>query len=278
MLRIGEFSALTQVSIKTLRHYDEVGLLKPLYVDPHSGYRYYSASQMAQLNRILALRDLDLSLEQIASLLKEGVSADALRGMLTLRQIDLENRVREETETLCRVKARLRLIELEGKAATEVVLREVPLQWIASLREPIPAYRQVGALIGKAQSLLGPLNRHGPKVVLVHEEDFKDEDIDAEAGVYLPDSTSVPSPLRVYQLQPALVATAVHHGPFNRIAEAYESLLRWIDANGYHKKGPTRELFLHVAVPVTREDASNVTEIQVPVEKAVEQIGREVNV
>lgn len=272
MLRIGEFSALSQVSINTLRHYDEVGLLKPLHVDPHSGYRHYAASQIAQLNRILALRDLGLSLAQITSVLKEGVSTDVLRGMLILRQIDQQNRVRDETETLCRVKARLRLIELEGKTATEVVLKAVPLQWIATLREPIPAYRHIGTLIGKAQSLLGPLNRHGPKLVLIHEADFMDEDIDAEAGTYLPDATSVSPPLRAYQLPPALVATAVHHGPFNRIAEAYESLLRWIDANGYHKKGPTRELFLHVSTPVSREDRSNVTEIQVPVEKADETV------
>jgi effector-binding domain-containing protein len=189
--------------------------------------------------------------------------------MLLLRRIDQENRVRDEVETLARVNARLHLIELEGKMATEVALKHVPAQWIASLREPIPAYRLIGSLIGKAHSLLGPLNRHGPKLVLIHEEDFKDEDIDAEAGVCLPNTTSVPPPLRIYQLPPAEVASAVHHGPFNRIAEAYASLLRWIDANGYHKNGPTRELFLHVGAPVTRDDPSNVTEIQVPVQKAV---------
>ena len=267
MLRIGEFSALSQVSIKTLRHYDDRGLLRPLHVDPDSGYRYYSAGQLAQLNRILALRDLGLSLEQIASALEAGVTAEALRGMLILRRVDQQDRVRDEMETLCRVDARLRLIELEGKMATEVILKHVPAQWIASLREPISAYRHIGSLIGKAQGLLGPLSRHAPRVVLVHEEDFKDEDIDAEAGVYLPDTTTAAAPLQVYQLPPAQVAAAVHQGPFNRIAEAYESLLRWIDANGYHKCGPTRELFLHVSTPVTREDTSNVTEIQVPVQK-----------
>ena len=96
MLRIGEFSALSQVSIKTLRHYDEIGLLRPLHVDPHSGYRYYAASQMAQLNRILALKDLGLPLDQIAGVLEEGISAETLRGMLILRRIDQQNRVRDE--------------------------------------------------------------------------------------------------------------------------------------------------------------------------------------
>jgi effector-binding domain-containing protein len=211
---------------------------------------------------------LGLSLEQITCVLKQGVSVDELRGMLLLRRAEQEDRVRDELETLSRVNARLRLIELEGKMTTAVVFKNVEPQWIASLREPIPAYREIGSLIGKAFCLLGPLNRHGPGVVLIHDEDFKDEGIDAEAGVYLPESVAVSAPLSVYQLPAAGVAAAIHHGPFNRIAEAYESLLRWIEANGYHKIGPTRELFLHVSVPVTREDPSNVTEIQVPVEKA----------
>jgi len=59
----------------------------------------------------------------------------------------------------------------------------------------------------------------------------------------------------------------VHHGAFNRIGEAYADLLRWVEANGYHPCGPTRELFLHVNQPAGRDDSSNVTEIQVPVEK-----------
>jgi DNA-binding transcriptional MerR regulator len=267
MLRIGEFSALSQVTVKTLRYYDDVGVLKPVRVDADSGYRYYSAGQLAQLHRILALKDLGLSLEQIACVLKQGVSVDELRGMLLLRRVEQQDRVRDELETLSRVNARLHLIELEGKMCTAVVFRHVEPQWLASLREPIPAYREIRSLIGRARGLMGSLNRHGPGVVLIHDEDFKDERIDAEAGVYVPESTAVSPPLRAYQLPAVDVAAAIHHGPFNRVAETYESLLRWIEANGYHKSGPTRELFLHVSVPVTREDPSNVTEIQVPVKK-----------
>jgi len=267
MLRIGEFSALSHVSVKTLRYYDDVGVLKPAHVDGDSGYRYYSAVQLAQLHRIRALKDLGLSLEQIACVLKQAVSVDELRGMLLLRRVEQEDRVRDELQTLNRVNARLRLIELEGKMAIAVVFKRIEPQWIASLREPIPKYREIGSLIGKAYELMGTLNRCGPGVVLIHDEDFKDEGIDAEAGVFLPESKAASPPLRVYQLPAADVAAAIHHGPFNRIAETHESLLRWMDANGYHKSGPTRELFLHVSRPVTRDDPSNVTEIQVPVKK-----------
>ena len=267
MLKIGEFSALSQVSIKTLRYYDEVGLFRPVEIDRESGYRYYSVSQLTQLHRILALKDLGLSLERIARVLSEGISADALRGMLLMRKVEQEDRVHEETETLNRVNARLRLIELDGKMTIDVVLKQLPQQWIVSLRDSIPEYRAIGGLIGKLFGLLSPLRCEGTGLVLVHDEEFKDQDIDAEAGVCLKELIKAPEPLRVYQLAAANVASAIHHGPFNRVGEAYDTLLRWIEANGYHKAGPTRELFLHISIPVTREDPSNITEIQVPVEK-----------
>ena len=114
MFKIGEFSVLTQVSIKTLRYYDEVGLLKPARVDVDSGYRYYSASQVPRLHRILALKDLGFPLDRIAKVIEEGLTPDALRGMLMLREAEQQTRVQEETERLCRLRARLQLMEQEG--------------------------------------------------------------------------------------------------------------------------------------------------------------------
>lgn len=147
-------------------------------------------------------------------------------------------------------------------------MKNLPAQWIVSLRESIPAYKAVGQLIGKLYGALGPLGVQGPGVVLLHDTEYKENDVDAEAGVYLKQSTHVEEPLHCYQLPPATVASAVHHGAFNRIGEAYTALLRWVEANSYRPSGPTREIFLHVNVPASRDDESNVTEIQVPVEKA----------
>ncbi len=85
MIRIGDFARFSRVSVKTLRHYDEIGLLKPGKVDEWTGYRYYALDQLSQLNRILALKDFGLSLEQIGQLLKEGLSLAQLQGMLRLK-------------------------------------------------------------------------------------------------------------------------------------------------------------------------------------------------
>ena len=268
MFKIGEFSVLTQVSIKTLRYYDEVGLLKPARVDVDSGYRYYSASQVPRLHRIMALKVLGFPLDRIAKVIEEGVTADALRGMLMLREAEQQARVQEETERLSRLRARLRLMELEGTMANEVVMKEIGPQWIVSMREVIPGFRTIGMLFGKFYGALGPLASQGMGAALFHDQDFKEQQVDVELAVYLKQGVSVSEPLSVRELPRVTAASVVHHGAFNRIAEAYQALLQWMDANGYRQAGPARELFLHVSQPVSRDDESNVTEIQVPVEKA----------
>jgi DNA-binding transcriptional MerR regulator len=113
MFKIGDFSKLSQVTVKTLRYYDELGLLKPVEVDRFTGYRYYSADQLPRLNRILALKDLGLSLEQIATLFaaRDKLTVEQMRGMLRLKQAEAQERVREEQDRLARVEARLRQIE-----------------------------------------------------------------------------------------------------------------------------------------------------------------------
>lgn len=265
MLKIGEFSSLTQTSIKTLRYYDEVGLLKPVRVDPESGYRYYSANQLPRLHRILALKDLGFPLNRIGEALEEGVTADTLRGMLMLRRVEQESRVHEETERLTRLNARLRLIELEGTMTTDVVLKELAPQWIASIRDVIPAHRTIGVLFGKLHAALGAQGLEGMGVALWHDKEYKDRDLDVEVGVYLKQAVRVDAPLTVHELPAVSVASIIHHGAFSRISEAYQAVLHSIEANRYRQAGPVRELFLRVSTPVTRDDESNVTEIQVPV-------------
>src|SRR5689334_12864461 len=111
MLSIGAFAHLGQVSPRTLRHYDELGLLVPARVDPATGYRAYEIAQLARLHRILALRDLGFALDQIAPVLDGQVGVEQLHGMLQLRRAQIESTVAEEVARLRRVEARLRIIE-----------------------------------------------------------------------------------------------------------------------------------------------------------------------
>jgi DNA-binding transcriptional MerR regulator len=111
MFKIGEFSRISRVSVKTLRYYDGIGLLTPARVDLFTGYRYYSADQLPRLNRILALKDLGLSLEQIAALLDDDLPPAEIRGMLRLKRVEIQQHLEEEQARLARVEARLKQIE-----------------------------------------------------------------------------------------------------------------------------------------------------------------------
>src|SRR5215468_6149372 len=121
MFKIGEFSKMVQVPVPTLRYYDQVGLLKPIEVDRFTGYRYYSASQLPRLHRILALKGLGFSLEQIGAVLDEGLTPEQMRGMLRLREAQIRQQLSESQSQLTEVEMRLRQIEREEIIATHDV-------------------------------------------------------------------------------------------------------------------------------------------------------------
>ena len=140
LLKIGDFARLGRVSLKTLHHYDDIGLFRPARVDRFSGYRYYALDQLPRLNRILALRDLGFSLEQVRQIVDDDVSAGELRGMLRMRQAQLRGEIEAAQRTLKLVEIRLRWIEREGKMPeVEVLLKEVPEVWVAGAREVVPS-------------------------------------------------------------------------------------------------------------------------------------------
>src|SRR5215216_3283107 len=105
MFTVGEFSRIARVSKRLLRYYDEIGLLKPVHIEKFTGYRYYSAEQMPRLNRILALKDLGLSLDQIQRLLNDQVSTDKIQGMLMLKKAEIEQQVHEEIQRVRNIEA-----------------------------------------------------------------------------------------------------------------------------------------------------------------------------
>ena len=187
MFRIGDFSKLAQVTVRALRLYDELGLLKPAHIDRFTDYRYYTIEQRPRLNRILALKDLGFSLEEIARRLSGNVPADQLWEMLTAKQTEIEREVQEAKARLARVEARLRQIQHEGAPPEyDVVLKKVEPQMIASSRRIVPEirempdyrYRQYKEVYDwLAQIGVRPLE---PELAIYHNPEYVEEDIDME--------------------------------------------------------------------------------------------------
>lgn len=128
-----------------LRHYDRLGLLTPDHIDQVTHYRYYSADQLARLNRILFFKDLGFSLEQIKGLLKRKLTSDHLRGLLLSKQEELRRQVEESHARLARVEARLQQIEQEGQPSPyEVTTKSAETMVVASVRQVVPSLQEMG--------------------------------------------------------------------------------------------------------------------------------------
>src|SRR5688572_21821780 len=135
MFRIGDFSRIARVSARQLRFYEEIGLFRPAHADAQTGYRSYKASQLAELNRILVLKELGFSLEQIREVLGAGVGPAELRGMLLARRNEVVQRLEEESQRLRHIETRIAQIESQGAlTAEDVIVRAEPARRFLSLR------------------------------------------------------------------------------------------------------------------------------------------------
>lgn len=271
MIRIGDFSKLSRVSVKALRYYDEMGLLKPVSVDRFTGYRLYEYGQLAVLNRILALKELGFSLEEIGRLLDDGLSLEQMRGMLKLRQTEAREKVREETERLELIESRLRQIEQENcMSKYDVVIKDVEAIKFASVRDVVPTPPEQGPLWVELKDYLEmrQIRPNGVCFTLYHDEGFKERECDVEVCEPIDGDLTETERVKVHSLPVTTMACTVHNGPFVTIGESYNAIGKWMDANGYRIVGPCREVYLNPAKNASQTDPNTVTELQFPVEKA----------
>ncbi len=273
MFRIGDFSRLSRVPVKTLRYYDEIGLLKPRGIDRFTRYRYYSVDQLPLLYRILGLKELGFSLEQIARLLEGDISPGQLRRMLEVRRGEIEQQLEQGHYQLKRLEARLKQIEQEGKMPDyEVILKKVDPRWVASVRGVISSYDESGPVFDRLfDEAYSYVHRQGVRspgcgIAVYHEKQGSDENIEVEALAELPGSIPGSSQVQVYEL-PAIetAASMVHHGLFATLGKAYAAILAWTQEHGYRVSGPARELYL--SFQKDGDQNQYVTEIQLPVMK-----------
>ena len=280
MFSIGEFARHGRVSVRMLRHYDTIGLLRPASVDPASGYRFYQASQLAELNRVIALKELGFTLQQVQAILAEQVSAAELRGMLKLRRAEIQAQLEAETTRLARVEARLLTIEDEARAPADgvVVKRLAPVR-VAELSaeaagwEPEAITPVIGPLYGELWQRLARAEVCAAGPALAYYEDVPA----GEGAVVVHAAVPVSGPVAagpggdpgfaVVDL-PAVDSAAViiHHGSMDDVMPTGQALARWIDANGYRSAGYSRE----VTLEWSPDPEQWVTELQQPIQKTGE--------
>lgn len=257
MFKIGDFSKLAQVSTRMLRHYDKIGLLIPNETDQWTGYRYYTIDQLPRLHRIVALKDLGFTLEQITDLLQddEEVSTERLKGMLALRQREIEVELAEQATRLRSVAARLDQIEQTGQTSPfETTVKSIPSQVVAGYQIVVPHSSEMGyycqLIYERLYDYLDELGIEPGDLeqTLYYENEFKTENLLIEATVPVADSllgqTDHPH-VSISQLpQTDLAASIIFEGKFIEMNGAILELLRWAGLHKYTAAGPLREVHL----------------------------------
>jgi len=272
MFKISEFSKIAQVPASLLRYYDKIGLFKPVHIDDLNNYRNYDASQLAELSRILALKELGLSLEQVTKLIQEDVSAEEIRGMYTLRKVQIERSLEDEAARLKVVETRLKQLERSQSAKREdIVLKSLAPQPFVSLREIYANPFMALSTILEFETKVKPrLRGAGHLNAILHSESFEMENVDVEIGyaldaplkkpIELPDGRIL-SPSELPGVDTA--ACSVRVGGFEKGYLNYGDLGHWLKDNNHQLLTPHREVMIVPPLPGQMDET--IVEIQLPI-------------
>ena len=267
MFSIGAFSRLTQLSVRVLRHYDEIGLLKPADVDPVNGYRSYSADQLADAQRIVALKELGLSLDQVGRVLQEHCSVEMIQGMLRLEQARAEQ-VRVETERRLRELGR-RLAELDdlGRLSEiDIIEKSVEATPYLSFRARMPELSDAYTLMNDITVACAKHRRGTALIGVLHDRFFDTRDLDIELGFPMGNPERVDlgegRVMTVRELpRVERMLSVVYRGDQEEgHRRCHHALGLWLDAHACDFDGPSREL-----IYAPNETEVDTIEIQYPI-------------
>ncbi|MBQ0114387.1 MAG: MerR family transcriptional regulator [Bacteroidales bacterium] len=269
-LKIGEFSQLMQVTVKTLRHYEQKGLLLPYEIDEWTGYRYYTLAQMQKLNSIRAIQQLGFSLDEIRELYEDGTHSPSIR--------QLTEKIKETEQQLQKlIDRRTRLINWKNsikeiKTMEKFSIQSLPEIIVASHREIIPGYEAIGTM---CCNVIGPeMQRLGCKCpppgycfTIEHNEEYKPTDIDIEYCEQVEELGQDSDIIQFKTIQAVPTAICMkHYGPYDHFYESYTELFRYIEDNGYKITGHPRCCYID-GIWNQADQEKWLSIIQVPVEK-----------
>ncbi len=280
MFKIGEFSKLCGLSADTLYHYEKLKILIPLSIDKFTGYRYYDASQLVTVNKILALKDAGFSLDEISNVLKNNVSVTLLLEMLENKAKSLEAALSDEYSRLERLHTNIFMIKNGGiPQMNEISIKKIEPILIASIRKIFPKKGFDENLEKMWPAVNSYIEEQGvkrtiPCLMLYHSGwwdlrqcniMYDDQNLDVEVAEPVTKSFMGNGEVQVYEL-PLVekMACIVHHGSFSTISKTFDMLFEWMKQNSYQADGPIREIY-HKGDWATSNPDEYITEVQVPI-------------
>jgi DNA-binding transcriptional MerR regulator len=271
MIRIGDFSKLSRISIRMLRHYDELGLLMPGSVDDFTGYRYYSEGQLPLAARIGALKDMGFSLAMIAEILKEYDNPEALGKFLALKFAEVKEQAEDANRRMLLLETTMNRLREDGSIMNySVTLKEMPARTVASLRRVIPAYDSEGMLWQQMMQETAPLNLRMANpchsVAVFHDEGYKESDVDVEIQITVEGSYRDTEHVIFKTVAPVQIASVTFQGGYDQLTAINEAIANWVNDNHYAFDGAMFNIYL--VGPGTESNPDKwVTEVCYPVRK-----------
>lgn len=264
LLKIGEFSQLGQVSIRTLRHYDEIDLLHPQLVDPESGYRYYSVKQLEVLAQIVLLRELKFSLKEIKSLIQQDPKI--FTAALLKKDREIEKEIQRDRFRQQQIHQMIR--RMQHKEKYQVTIKKIPTFSVVSLRKKIKSFYHEGLLWEDFIALLSQQQINFPRepdqnLTIFHDEEYLEEGVDVEVAIIA--VAEVQKPLKVREL-PELEHAAIIYveGNYHQLPEAYQAFAKWLEEHPEFEMVKAARQICHVGPEHTDNPEEYLTELQIP--------------
>ena len=262
LYKIGMFAAMNHVTVKTLRFYEEQGLLMPALIHPETGYRYYTLSQMAVLHQITALKQAGFTLEEIARI-HSGADEEAV---LLKKKAELLARIADLTRQIAVVDGYLS--KKKTRLSAPVLIKTIPETTVAFMRVRLESY---DSLFDRMPEMGALMEEAGCECALPEycftnylEPGYKDRDILVELCESVVEAKQGTGDLRFKTLPEIQAACVFHRGSYRTFSESYETVLRYVEENGYAIAGAIRESYID-GVWNQDDESGWLTEIQVPV-------------
>ncbi|MBE7150342.1 MerR family transcriptional regulator [Bacillus mycoides] len=264
MFKIGDFSKLSSISIRMLRHYDKVELLQPVKVDEQSGYRFYSAAQLKKVNQIQVLKDMGFNIATIKELV-ESENIEVIKSQF-------ENRSAQVKEEMDDLKKQLRLLEDSMKTMREdviemnyhVSLKEIPERNVASVRKVIPSYNCEGDLWSILMQEINVKNisiaNPSYSIAVFHDQEYKENDVDVEIQLNILGEHENTKDVNFKKIDPSYVASITVNGSYEQMTAVNEAAAKWIETEGYELAGPMFNIY-HVSPAMESDPNKWVTEV-----------------
>ena len=269
MLKIGEFSKLSRISVRMLRHYDEIGLLKPAEIDRFTDYRYYREDQLPTAGRIVALKDMGFPLADIVRILAVYDDREQLERFFVSRQAELEALAQDTAHKLTLLDAARKRLRKEENMSYNVTVKTFPERYAATVRMTLPRYEDEGVI-------WGTLTEETCRMRLVEDDpclcavtyldgEYKEETVEMMAWKTVKGSYPDTEQVKVRTLPAVTVASCTYRGSYTQITEVYAAVIAWIEANGYEPADPMFNIY-HVSPHETQSPDEFVTEICYPIQ------------